>query len=544
MSQHNSLIPSGTSSFEPGHPGISHYRSFAGRQNDNRLSLGSYLRIASTYRDLILSISVAVVVLTILAVFLWPQKFTAEALVRIGTYTPVVHGFADEDLITRKTQENDYLNTQIELLSSLSLADMVMRDSELRQDFRAYLDYDFDPLTRDETGRLVRNPEMEEQIQEHSVTIDKNYQNVVDELEDYLELVRVYPLKKTSLVKITAKTADPELSARIANAHGESFIQLLNEQRRSATITNLVFLKTQAAELSQKVILAQRKMAQYAEENAIVSLTQNENIVVKRMAELDELLTQATSKRIRSESALKEAQSGSGLALSTAGERTTQDIRIALRQAEAEYAMLLKKYRAKYPKVRQLKARIEAYKESLESRRLELVKTLEAEYQADRAAETALQEELDIQKSKAFDLAKKQVDYNILKREYESLKDLHQTVIRQLKEAQVRSEMKGQDVVLVEQAAVPRQPSSPKRFLSILLALFFGPLVGFALAILLDNFDNTVKTPTDIKDTLQLPMLGMIPDFNGPHVLASAYHPYGGTAKSLPEPTRNGGKRA
>ena len=62
-----------------------------------------------------------------------------------------------------------------------------------------------------------------------------------------------------------------------------------------------------------------------------------------------------------------------------------------------------------------------------------------------------------------------------------------------------------------ERATVPSSPDSTGLLRNILLASFFALLIGIGLALLLEQFDQTLKTTRDAESRLRLPVLGFVP---------------------------------
>ncbi|MCB0322668.1 MAG: polysaccharide biosynthesis tyrosine autokinase [Bdellovibrionales bacterium] len=480
-------------------------------QHEQRL-VQDYLRILLQYRWLILSVSLIVLTATLLYSFLATPMYTAMARLKISTYAPSLAESGMEDAVRQQTRERDYLDTQIELLSGLSIAEQALQIGGLDQDLEGYFESKTGPL--DLLKPLLASFKSSNRVDGADASGEQSYSFPVDRLERYLGLVDITPVRRTSLVEVKATTSDPSLSARLANTHAEAFINFVRSDRQSGTLANIKFLEQQASELATKVAQVERDLAAYAEENAIVSLNKDENIVVTRMAELSQMLTEATAKRIKSETALSEAKAGSALLSTSLDDQAIEQLRLSLKEAESEYAMLSSKFKPGYPKMTQLRARIDGLKKNLSEQRTQAVKGLEAQFNSDFEAEQALAKELEMQKSQAFELSRREVQYNIMKREYDSLKDLHQSILRQLKEAQVSSESEGSNVTLVDKAAVPTTHSSPKRLMNLLLALVCGPLLGFGLAILLEALDNTFKTQDEVENLLKLPSLGLVPAFS------------------------------
>jgi succinoglycan biosynthesis transport protein ExoP len=71
--------------------------------------------------------------------------------------------------------------------------------------------------------------------------------------------------------------------------------------------------------------------------------------------------------------------------------------------------------------------------------------------------------------------------------------------------------LKSSNINIVDQASVPVEPIEPNIPLNIALALMGGLLGGVALAFIVENVDNSIRTPQDIETYCGLPSLGVIP---------------------------------
>lgn len=68
-----------------------------------------------------------------------------------------------------------------------------------------------------------------------------------------------------------------------------------------------------------------------------------------------------------------------------------------------------------------------------------------------------------------------------------------------------------ENVSLIDRAALPKEPVSPKVKQNLAVAFSLGLIIAVGLVFLLDNLDRTIKTPEDIQKYLQIPVLGIIP---------------------------------
>jgi succinoglycan biosynthesis transport protein ExoP len=464
------------------------------------LDLKQYIQIIFKYRVVIGACFLACTLLSLVYAFLATPLYTAESKIRISTYEPVLSATRIEDMLQEKSKEANYLETQIQEMKSFSLADRVLENTSIKNYFTS------------KSGGLFSFLKSKD---EPEVSSDKGmYTHSIDVLRNYLSTVEIKPVRRTSLVSVVATAKDPSIAAQIANLHAENYMDWVRSSRVEQQARGLSFLRIQADELRQKVADLEREAADYAEANAIVAVNKDENITAQKMSQLNKLLTDASAARIQAENQYKEAEVA--LANPSAGfdDSSTQQMRSELARIQAEYDQLSAKFQPGYPKMGQLKAQIEGIKESIQGQRKQIVSGLRAKMLAATAEEKNLREELERQKSQAFELSKRQVQYNILNREISTSRDLLENVLKQTKETSLAVESNASNVSIVDQAVVPFSPSYPRKSLVVLLGLVAGSGLGLLLALLLNYMDSTIRTPDDIAQYLRAPNLGVVPSFD------------------------------
>jgi capsular polysaccharide biosynthesis protein len=71
--------------------------------------------------------------------------------------------------------------------------------------------------------------------------------------------------------------------------------------------------------------------------------------------------------------------------------------------------------------------------------------------------------------------------------------------------------MKVENVSLIDQAAQPGAPVSPRVPLNLAVALVIGVMVAVGVAFLLEYLDKSLKDPEEVQKLLEIPVLGIIP---------------------------------
>lgn len=70
------------------------------------------------------------------------------------------------------------------------------------------------------------------------------------------------------------------------------------------------------------------------------------------------------------------------------------------------------------------------------------------------------------------------------------------------------------NVQVIQKPQLPENPVSPNKKLNILIAFILGLMVGVGIVLLMEYLDNTFKSREELEKTLDLPIIGAIPDYD------------------------------
>ncbi|HHD2595308.1 TPA: YveK family protein [Clostridium perfringens] len=70
------------------------------------------------------------------------------------------------------------------------------------------------------------------------------------------------------------------------------------------------------------------------------------------------------------------------------------------------------------------------------------------------------------------------------------------------------------NVQVIQKPQLPEHPVSPNKKRNILIAFVLGLMVGVGIVLLLEYLDNTFKSREELEKTLELPIIGAIPDYD------------------------------
>ena len=109
-----------------------------------------------------------------------------------------------------------------------------------------------------------------------------------------------------------------------------------------------------------------------------------------------------------------------------------------------------------------------------------------------------------------LELKQQRDELSVLQREVESAQRAFDMVTQRLTQSSLESQVSQTNVVLLNPAAEPIQPSSPKILLNLVLAVFLGSMLGVGAALLMEMADRRVRAAEDIAEFAGLAVLGII----------------------------------
>jgi capsular exopolysaccharide synthesis family protein len=231
-----------------------------------------------------------------------------------------------------------------------------------------------------------------------------------------------------------------------------------------------------------------------------------------KLRQLQEALSKAQADRVARQSRFEMANSSPPETLpdvlNDTALRDYQAKLTGLRQQRAEFATT---FTPGYSKVKRLEAQIATLESALEKERSAIIKRIRNEYDEALRRENLLTVDYAKQARLVTLEAGKAIQYNILKRELDSNRQLYEAMLQRMKEVSVASAMRASNVRIVDPAKPPRLPYKPNVFLNAGLGLLTGLFLGVAFIMVRERADRTIQQPGDLHFYLNTPELGVIP---------------------------------
>jgi len=448
--------------------------------------------------------------------YLTPSSYTADTTIELRGHAPILASIQSENLFGTDSRKIEYLKTTVAKLKLAGLADAALGKNNLHRDLGNY--WKDKSVLKATLSKLLRTIAPTISSAESATPIKGSgfFKHSPGEINRYLSLIDINPVHETNLVHIKATTTDRALSQKIANLHATEFIEHLKRERQGAIHANIELLIAQSDALRERVAAAEDQLGAYASANKLLLVRNNDGAGLnhRHIESLAQMLADATGKRIKSESALNQARKQREDEGTFFDSEITQQLRASLKQSETEYASLGSQVTAAYPTMRELQAKISALRKAIRDERKQGLQSLEAQFSADNNAENSLRDQIESEKSTAQDVAKKRIQYDVLSQEASSLRELYQAVLKQAKEIEMSASVTTSNVFVADYATLPTSPSAPKTNIIVILASIVGLSAGILMSYILESLDDTIVTTQELRQIVDLPLLGSVPDFN------------------------------
>lgn len=473
------------------------------------LDLGALLKsLISIVRHnalLIAGIVAGVVILGVVATMLTTPKYEATAQIMIEDQADqIIEGSDLQKAVTAQDTER-FLQTQLGILQSRSLARSVVQAARLERDPKFFEAFGSEmPTETKEPGE-----KLEVVRQDHAIGLLLN------------TLVVAIP-RDSRLASVTITTRSPELSAKLANLYAKRFIEYNLSQKYDSSSYARRFLSDQLEETRTKLTQAERDLNQYARVAGLIRLTSEGgeggrqeaalSVTNSKLMQINTAAASATAERISAEDRWKTLSNQPALSITEVNSNPaiTQLI-TAKATAEGQLADELSRHKEGYSTVQAKRAQIADLNARIDTIAGSIKKSAQVDYQAAQAKENSLIEQVGTLRSEALQEQDRGVQYSVLKRVADTYRALYESLLSRYNQLNASAGSVSNNVTVIDSADVPRKPSSPNLLLNIVISFVLGVFLAAVAVALKEFLDDAIRSPDDVGRKLGLPLVGLIP---------------------------------
>ena len=417
---------------------------------DFRVVLFEYWRIFNKRKWLILSIVSAFVTLGALRTLMQTPLFTSSVRLQIDrTAAQVV------DKGNTANQEDvydyDFMKTQYELLQSRAIAERVASALNLGNDTDFFKPRDFS-ITGAVQGALAN-------IFADAKTAASNEPTSADLERAAAGIVQgnraVRPVPGARLVDITYSDPNPARAQKIAMAYADAFIASTIDKRFQANAYAKTFLEDQIKQLKLRLEESEKVLLDFAQKEQIVAVTEKSSIAENNLAAANTALGNLISERIKNEQLWRQVEGADAINLPQLLTNSVIDGLRGKRNAlVTEYQEKLETFKPDYPVMVQINNKIKEIDRQLATEVRTIKDSLKGAYQSALSQETEMKARIDTLKADVIDLQKRSIQYNILKREVDTNRELYNGLLQRFKEVDVAGGASANNVFIIERAEI------------------------------------------------------------------------------------------
>ena len=463
-------------------------------RDDDEIDLLQYWNIVRRNKMLIAAIAGVCLALALVLTLLATPIFRASSMLQIERESiQVINVEGIQPTEAGGAIANEFYQTQYTLLASQSQAQRVAQDLNLITDphFKEAVDAVDDKLPAVERAVAQRR-------------------EVADAL---LKMIKVEPVRNSRLVKVNVDSPDAGFAARIANAWGDAFIAANLERRFDASSYARKYLEERLAQLKARLADSEAELVNFASQQQIISVGEDKpSLAAQNLGDLNGALATAQQERIKAQAEWNQAASGNGLGLQqTLDNPVIQNLRTERAKISGEYQEQLRTYKPGYPDMQRLAGQIAELDRQIAAEIGNVRASVKAKYDAAQQQENLLKSRITGLKGDVLDLQNRSIQYNILKREAETNRELYDGLLQRYKEIGVAGGIGANNIFVVDRAEVPENPYKPRLPLNLAIGLLLGLMLGVLAAFARHFMDRTVHNGPQLEQLTGRPVLGVIP---------------------------------
>jgi succinoglycan biosynthesis transport protein ExoP len=465
-------------------------------------NLLEYWRILYKRKWLILCIVAAVVVISAVRTLMQTPLYTATVRLQVDNEARVVQ----TGDITPVSSDRDFMQTQYQLLEGRTMAERVVSALKLGNDSDFLKPKGFS-FVGGVMGLLGLVPSSSSGDQRDKIDVERWAVGIV------LGNRAVHPVTNSRLIDVSYTDPDPGRAQRIANAYADAFIASNIDKRFQANESAKIFLDDKIKQLKLRLENSERALVAFAQEQQIVAvdITEKSSIAENNLAAANTELGTLITERTKNEELWRQFDRTDAVNLpQVLSSGAISGLRTQRNALEVDYQEKLKTFKPGYPAMVQIKSKIDEIDRQIASEIATIRDSLKAAYESTKVQEEAMKQRVELLRNEFLDLQKRSIQYNILKREVDTNRELYTSLLQRYKEVDVASGAGTNNIFIADKAA-PGTPSSESLIRNLLKALGLGLGLGAAAAYGLERLDDKIHSVEQLENITGLSVLGLIP---------------------------------
>tara|TARA_E500000331_G_scaffold358600_1_gene427241 strand:- start:4931 stop:7339 length:2409 start_codon:yes stop_codon:yes gene_type:complete len=369
-------------------------------------------------------------------------------------------------------------------------------------------------------------------LNEHSYSF--TIHNITSLVDKYVRLTTINPINKdASVLKLNIKGYSPRKNIDYLNKLTEAYIgNGLNEKNKMATNT-VEFIESQIINVSDSLHLIESSLEKFKSENPNLAVTYKEFGAFYQIQKLYNELSVLETHHKYYQSLLRYVKENENnekiVAPSTIGinDPLLNNLIVKLSELYAQQEEIRLTSQEKNPRLISIDSQISNLKKNL----IENIKSIIA---SNLISRNELKARVKSFETEIESLPKSERDFVYLQRKFTLSENIYKYLLEKKEEAKIAKAGNVADHKVIDFARLDsKEPISPNKKLAYFIALIFGLGIPMSIISIRDFFNNTIRSKTDLTDSTDIPILGVIGHSDKPTNLVVLNNPKSAMSESF-----------
>lgn len=446
--------------------------SSATEPSESAISPAQIGTILWAYRKVSLMIAAGVMLVTVLAVLVWPRTYesTATLMVNFDVYDPLAGREFPMGLL------GSYMVTQVELARGADVMQGVIDRLDLDSRKPYVAGYDGEPA-----GLLT----WVETVLRKQLLIDQGRYG-------------------SQLIYVTYSAASADEAAEVANAVADVYTDQQSARQSIPASERAERYTLQLAELKDKVSDAQNAATGFRRDRQDMDADSTGDVSLELLTALEHRLQEAQNLR---RNAQARASGNAAMGADVLGSTMIQSLKSQLAQQNSQMAELLGSLGRRHPQVLALQSQINVTRQALAAEQQAYSGNADEELRAARQLEMQLQDAVEAQRIKVSNVQQMQDEGAEFQLALTSAQSVYSRALEGYDQVLFASSGGYTNVNVVGRAVPPPRPTSPKVTLMLLMGAVAGLGLGLLLPLVYELINRRVRCPDDLERDHGIPVL-------------------------------------
>jgi capsular exopolysaccharide synthesis family protein len=482
-------------------------------QRDSEYSWEQAVRVLRKNRTFALALAGGLTLLFLLASLSMKNCFQPVARLDIEPPTSGIKALHEIES-TAEAENQDYLETQVQILKSDALAVSVIRELKLDKDAASGQPIQHDSAQNpsgllDDTSS-PSSPYLREQLQLASLSPAESRT-----LDKFRRNLSVNTIHNTRLVEVSYASIDPKQAQQVTNLVVARFIDNGYKQRYTTTMQMSAWLSSQLNELRRNLEASNQAVSDYQKKYGLIELDDRDVPMSQLMSEVNHQLSDAQANRIESEAFARMVELGQTDSIPQVRDNQVYQ-NLALRYADlrAQLAQAKTVYGDSNSNIKKLEEQASETARQIDAERDRIAERLRTSFAAAKEREKLMLRSREKLRKQMGTVSSQIVGYHLLKNDAMANAELYNTLQGRLQEAGIYAGLKATNIRVVDLATNLQKPTTPNRPLLVTGGAFFSCIFAVFACFVRESLNNTLRTPDDVKSWIGLRSLAQLPLIN------------------------------